>query len=66
MKQKLTSRKMWACIIGVVMGIALAFGVDSEAITEVCGAVVSLISIVTYVLTEGKIDAAKAKQYLDE
>lgn len=51
-KQKLSSRKLWACIVGVGMGIAIAFGLDESTITTVAGAVTSLISVVTYVLAE--------------
>lgn len=58
MKDKLTSRKFWAAIAGVVVGIALAFGVDGDTITDVAGAVTALASVVTYIITEGKIDAA--------
>ena len=65
-KQKLTSRKLWACIAGVVMGIGIAFGLDGDTITTVAGAVTSLVSIITYVVTEGKIDAAAVNQaYVD-
>ncbi|MCC8129426.1 MAG: hypothetical protein LIO51_05755 [Clostridiales bacterium] len=56
--KKLSSRKLWAAIIGVVVGVALAFGVDSDSITSVAGAVTSLVSVVTYILAEAKVDAA--------
>lgn len=62
MKTKLTSRKFWAAVVGVIMGIALAFGVDGDTITNVAGAVMSLTSIVTYIYTEGKVDAASVEQ----
>ncbi len=58
MKQKLSSRKLWACVVGVIMGVAIAFGVDGDTISQVAGAVTSLISVVTYIIMEGKIDAA--------
>lgn len=65
-KQKLGSRKMWACVVGVGMGIALAFGLDEGTISTIAGAVTSLISILTYVITEGKVDAAAVNQaYVD-
>lgn len=65
-KQKLSSRKLWACIAGVVMGVGMAFGLDEGTITTVAGAVTSLASIITYVLAEGKIDAAAVGQaYVD-
>ena len=59
MKEKLMSRKFWAMIIGVIMGVAMAFGVDASEISEVAGAMTSLVSLVVYMYTEGKIDAAK-------
>ena len=48
-KSKLSSRKLWACIVGVGMGLGIAFGLDEGTITTVAGVVTSLISIVTYV-----------------
>lgn len=65
--KKLSSRKLWACIAGVVSGLALAFGLDGDTITGVSGAVVSLVSIITYILAEAKIDtAAVGKDQLNE
>lgn len=57
-KQKLSSRKLWACVVGVLMGAAIFFGVDGDSVSTVAGAVTSLISVVAYIHTEGKIDAA--------
>ena len=59
--QKLSSRKLWAAVVGVVTGLAMVFGLDENVITSVAGAVVSLTSIITYIVTEGKIDAAAVK-----
>ena len=65
-KQKLSSRKLWACVVGVVVGIAVAFGVDGNTITTVAGAVTSMVSVIAYVVTEGKIDKAAVNQlYID-
>lgn len=61
-KQKLSSRKLWACIVGVGMGVAIAFGLDEGTITTIAGSVTSLVSIVAYVLAEGKVDAAAVGQ----
>lgn len=57
-KRKLSSRKLWASIIGILMGTAMVFGLDENTITTVSGAVVALTSVVTYIMTEGKVDAA--------
>ena len=59
--RKLSSRKLWAAVAGVVSGLAIVFGLDEGVITAVSGAVVALASVITYVVTEGKIDAAAVK-----
>lgn len=55
---KLTSRKLWAAVLGVLTGLAMVFGLDTDTVNTVSGAVVAVISVVTYITTEGKIDAA--------
>ena len=56
--EKLTSRKLWAAVAGIVTGLAMVFGLDENIITTVSGAVVSAVSVITYIVTEGKVDAA--------
>lgn len=56
-KQKLGSRKLWAAVAGVAMGAAMIFGLDQEVISTVAGAVTSVVSLVVYIVTEGKVDA---------
>ena len=65
-KQKLTSRKLWAAIVGVITGLAMVFRLDEGVITNVSGAVVSAASIVVYIYTEGKVDAAAVGQDVEE
>lgn len=57
LKSKLSSRKLWAAVAGVVMGLAMVFGLEEDLITTVAGSVVSLASIVSYIVTEGIVDA---------
>lgn len=66
MVEKLMSRKLWMAIAGVATGIAMALGVDSTEITSVAGGVVALISCMTYIITEGKIDAEGVKNTIIE
>jgi phage shock protein PspC (stress-responsive transcriptional regulator) len=66
LKRKLSSRKLWACIAGVVTGLAMVFGLDQGTMDSVAGAVVSIASIMTYIITEGKIDAAAVKQAVED
>ena len=69
MIQKLTSRKLWMAIAGVAVGIATILGVEGSDVSTVAGAVTSIASIITYIVTEGKIDAAavgKIKDTVDQ
>ena len=59
--QKLTSRKLWMALAGVITGVAMAFGVEGGDISTVAGAVTALISVMTYIITEGKVDAESVK-----
>lgn len=61
MVRRLSSRKLWAAVAGVVAGLAMVFGLDETVISTVAGAVVSVMSVVTYIITEGKIDAEGVK-----
>ena len=60
-KRKLSSRKFWAAVGGIVTGLAMVFGLDENTISTVAGAVVSAASVVAYIIAEGKVDAANAK-----
>ena len=62
---KFKSRKFLTCVAGIVMGACMYFGMDMSAIDKVSGAVVAISSIITYIYTEGKIDAAAAGQIKD-
>ena len=57
-KLKLSSRKLWAAIVGVVVGIAAAFGLDESEWVQIAGVVTSAASVVAYIFGESKIDAA--------
>lgn len=57
---KLGSRKLWMAIAGIATGIAMSLGVSGNDIMTIAGAVTSLVSIVTYIVTEGRIDAVAA------
>lgn len=61
LKTKLTSRKLWAAVAGLIAGLAMVFGLDEGVITTVAGAVVSVGSVITYIITEGRVDAEGVK-----
>lgn len=65
-KKKLTSRKFWAAVAGFVAGLAVVFGLDEDVIAQVAGLVGSIASVVAFIVTEGKIDAASAAAKIEK
>ena len=51
---------------GIVTGLAMVFGLDENTISSVAGAVVSVASVVAYIVTEGKVDAQSVKTTAEE
>ena len=56
--RKITSRKFLAALAGVATGLAMVFGVDETAISTVAGAVTTVASVVSYIMSAGMVDAA--------
>ena len=65
-KRKLGSRKLWAAAAGIAAGLAMVFGLDEGTISSVAGAVVSAASVVSYIITEGRVDAQGVKKAAEE
>lgn len=66
LKRKFSSRKLWAAIAGILIGVATIFGLDENTINTVSGAVVAVGSIIAYIAAEGKIDTARIKNAADK
>ena len=66
--QKLTSRKLWIAVIGIIVGLAAAFGIEENEYAQIAGVVGSICSGVAYILGEAKIDAANKVeiQYIED
>lgn len=62
--RKLSSRKLWMALAGVATGVAMALGANTTEISTVAGAVTVLISAVTYIIVEGKVDAEGVKNVI--
>lgn len=63
--RKLSSRKLWMAIAGIATGVAMALGVESTDVSTVAGAITALVSVVTYIVTEGKVDAESVKNTIE-
>lgn len=63
--RKLSSRKFLLALVGVVSGIALAFGVDGDEINHIVQSVAGILtaagSAIAYITAEAKVDAAAVK-----
>jgi len=60
-KKKLSSRKLWAAIVGVVVGLAAVFGISENEYAQIAGVVGSVVSVVSYIFGEASVDAAREK-----
>lgn len=61
-KQKLSSRKFWAAVSGVVISIMIIFGADSGSQERITGAITATGTLVCYILAEGVADTASIKK----
>lgn len=64
--RKLTSRKLWIALAGLISGLILAFGGDEDTATTVSGVILQLASVIGYLLAEGLTDAAGTATGLDQ
>ena len=65
-KRKLTSRKFWVAVVGLVSGILLIFKVDGETIDRISGVIMAAASVIAYTIGEGIADSATTTTYLVE
>lgn len=58
-KQKLTSRKFWAAVIGFVTSILVAFNIDELTIEHVTSVISACSLLITYIICEGMVDSSR-------
>ena len=59
-KRKLTSRKLWAALAGLIGGLIAAFGGTEAAQAQVTGLIMAAASVAAYIIGEGLVDASSA------
>ena len=55
-KQKLTSRILWMAVTGLISGLCVAFGLSDNDVAQISGIVMSIASVIAYIIGEGLID----------
>ena len=61
MKRKLTSRKFWCAVVGVIVPLIYVLGGSSELVADVTALIMSGASLIAYIVCEGLTDCARAK-----
>ena len=56
-KQKLSSRKFWAALVGFITPVLIIFNVPNLTIEQVTAIVTSCGALIAYILSEGYVDA---------
>ena len=62
LKKKLSSRKFWAAISGVIISVMVAFNADAGSQEKVTGVITATGTLAIYMLAEGGADKAAAKK----
>ena len=60
-KEKLTSRKFWAAVIGFVTSVCAAFGISELTVEQVVAIIAAGATLIAYIIGEGLVDAARVK-----
>lgn len=61
-KQKLSSRKFWAALIGFVSALLFAFNVAEVQIEKIVGIITAGSTLIAYILAEGYVDANRIEE----
>lgn len=65
-KQKLSSRKFWAAVIGFVTPLLIAFNVDSLTIEQVTAIISAFGTLTAYIIGESVVDAKRITTTTDK
>lgn len=65
-KQKLTSRKFWAAVVGFATALMVLFGVDDLTIEKVVALLTAEGTLMAYIFAEGSVDATNKTHQLAE
>lgn len=55
-KRKLSSRKMWSAVVGVVLSVMVIYGADSQQQERITGLITATGTLIAYIVGEGLVD----------
>lgn len=58
--RKITSRKFIVAVVGIIVGLAAAFGIEENEYAQIVGLIGSIVAAISYIAGEAKVDAAGA------
>ena len=58
-KQKLTSRKFWAAVVGFVTPLLIAFGFSDSQVAEATSIIMAGATLIAYIIGEGLVDSSR-------
>lgn len=58
-KQKLTSRKFWAAVVGFVTALLIGFGFTDSDVTQITSIIMAGATLIAYIIGEGMVDASR-------
>lgn len=59
LKKKLSSRKLWSALVGVVVALAAMFGLDEMTVGQITALISAVGVLVAYIFAESMVDANK-------
>ena len=59
--RKLTSRKFWVAVVGLVTSTMLVFGMVESEVSQIAGIIMQAATVLGYIIGEGLTDAAGNK-----
>ena len=65
-RRKLSSRKFWAAVAGVIISVMVTFNVDAVTQERVAGVISAVGTLAIYMLAEGAADKAAVKKNKEE
>ena len=65
-KQKLSSRKFWAALVGFVTALGMCFNLSENDIAQVASVIMAGGTLIAYIFAEGWVDASRNEEKVDE